>query len=229
MTLVTAEVARVWHLLDPSRLEETLPAYTNAIQAIVEKYSGMSATIAADYYERARALAGVRGVFTARPSDGPPPAQIEKTVSWATHTMWGAVPEGTTAAPDTPTFTEEDIQTLIEGAIDNLVVNVGRDTIIDNAERDKAAKGWARVPETDCCYFCALLSTRGAVYHSRESASFEAHDHCRCHVEALFGDYYEPTAQVREWDGLYKRSTSGVYGQEKLKAFRRAFEGRSQS
>lgn len=238
MGLMVRELARAWKLLDINRLTETLDPYLTAVRGVVEKYGPISGGMAADYYDALRASAGIRGKFTVKPSSLPEPGQIDESLKWATRQFWTAIPEAEAEAVRdvlreadvedfVPTFTEDDIQTMVEGAVDKLVGDVGRNTLIESIQRDKQAKGWARVPEPDCCYFCALLSTRGAVYHSRESASFEAHDHCRCQPEPLFGKHYEPTAKVREWQRMYEDVTGSISGKDKITEFRRAYEGRA--
>lgn len=141
----------------------------------------------------------------------PPYEKVRAGVNWATQPLW--TPEDVNLAP---------ILTNIQGVAEKATLDTSRELLIDAVHQDKEARAWARVPEAGCCSFCALLATRGAVY-SEETAGFEAHDHCRCHVEPVFTQY-EPSAQIREWDGLYKTSVAGVHGSEAArKAFRAAF------
>jgi hypothetical protein len=120
-----------------------------------------------------------------------------------------------------------DAKARLAAASEKLVLDSGRDTIVNNVQRDRKANGWARIPEPGACYFCAMMATRGAVYRSEKSASFKSHDHCRCHVEPVF-TAYEPTAQIRGWQQQYTDATRGVYGMKnQQRAFRRAFEGRT--
>lgn len=59
----------------------------------------------------------------------------------------------------------------------------------DRVKRERSSRrrprgvvlGWARVlaGETNCA-FCAMLASRGPVYHSEGTASFDAHDGCDC-------------------------------------------------
>lgn len=119
-------------------------------------------------------------------------------------------------------------RTNLTGAVEKLVLDVGRDTIINSVAADPKAKAWARVPEPGCCYFCAMLATRGAVYNE-ESVQFKTHDHCRCQPEPVF-NAYEPTAQIREWQALWAETTRGVHGMKNMqKAWRKAFEANAES
>lgn len=164
---------------------------------------------------RQRAAAGITAPFRPVIPDPPPVEQVAASVRWAVQPFY----EGT---PDLRVFT-----TKVSGAAEKLVLDVGRDTILHNVQRDKQAKGWARVPEPGACYFCALLATRGAVYRSEGSADFQSHDHCRCHAEPVF-TAYEPSAQVRDWQVQYAQATAGVHGMKNLqRAWRAAYEGRT--
>ena len=72
------------------------------------------------------------------------------------------------------------------------------ETIIANVERDKD-KGarFARVPTgLETCAFCLMLASRGAVYHTRKTASEWRHFHrgCDCKVVPSFED--DPDAEL---------------------------------
>lgn len=244
MALVARELSRTLPALSSPRL--TLDVLVSAIYSIVETYGAMSGDIATDFYRRERRAQGVLGRFSPRIAELPPLEQVEKSVEWAskdilTRPERERTDEREDDEPDDDEESsledllreldeEEDLDaaaTKLQGVTDKMILDVGRNTLLENIERDRQAKAWARIPEANCCAFCALLSTRGAVYKTEETASFEAHDHCRCNVEPLFGEHYEMTAQVREWEALYKKATSEAPpGANKINEFRRHFEGR---
>jgi hypothetical protein len=207
--LAAREVASAWRLIQLGDLRTTLPRFAAAVAALVQRYGLASASLAADYYDSARAAAGISGRFTVMPADPPGLDQVEAEVGWATRVLWSA-------EPDT-----ESARTMVTGAADRMVLDTGRATISDAVQSDRAARGWARVPEAGCCAFCAMLATRGAVYKTEQTADFRAHDHDRCHIEPVFGQY-EPTAQVREWQALWEKSTAGKSGAAARAAFRKA-------
>jgi len=225
-------LATAWLSLDSSD-PSTLQAFILAIQALVQHFGKASGAAAASFYEHERRLAGVPGHFDVRITP-PNMDKVEASVRWAVKDLWSPEPDLST------------VHTLVQGVVEKDVLDTGRLTIIDAVHADKRARGWARVPEPGCCSFCALLATRGAVYHGertyqraiyavgtnrvtgertvtdKNSAEFEAHDHCRCHAEPIFGEY-EPSAQIREWQQIYKESTKGVYGPVAMRrAFRKA-------
>jgi hypothetical protein len=207
------EVAAVWQaLLNVAQLAKTLPDLSAVIAALVGQYGSASAAVAADYYGTARLNAGVSGLFTVVPASPPDHGQVDAGVRWATKGLWTPAPDPVPALK------------LTQAAVETLVLDTGRDTLIGAVETDRKARGFARHTEPGCCYFCAMLATRGDVYRSRQSASFQAHPGDRCQPEPVF-TAYEPPAQVREWQQLWRSSTRGTSGKDAVAAFRQAFEG----
>jgi hypothetical protein len=224
--LVTAmgyDIERALNTLDVSSLRKSLPRFKTVIAGVVHRYGAASATLAARAYVTQRRASGVRTPFTAKPAPLPGLEQIGSTVDWATEPLWSVQPDLAATI------------TRLEGSLDTLVLNIGRDTITANTERDRHARGWARIPEPGCCYFCALLAVRGAVYkdgsfddanarflpHLDTPSDVKTHDHCRCHVEPVF-TAYEPSAQIREWQALYRDRVQG--GADLLRTWRRVFD-----
>lgn len=90
---------------------------------------------------------------------------------------------------------------LVNGDLNGFLQNVGQkafdltrntanQTMIKNAKRDyKKGVRWARVPSgLETCGFCVMLASRGFVYHTKESAGYNAlglnrfHSFCDCRV-----------------------------------------------
>lgn len=63
-----------------------------------------------------------------------------------------------------------DSQALLAGAMQRLMMNSYRDTMIGSAVAAK--RRFARVAEPGACSFCLMLASRGAVYLSKERASY---------------------------------------------------------
>lgn len=235
------ELRKLFSLLNPVRLGETIGTFSDALVALLTQYGKASADLGATRYEDLRAAAGVRSPFTVPIAEPADEDQIRASVRWATH----APSEGAQGAPDA-----ETMQHRIEGASLRMMRQPDRETIARAVTDDPEGVTWARVPTgPTTCYFCAMLATRGAVYHTKEEAGgrnargsrnpgagekfigegrFKFHDHCDCDVVPVFStEDYEPSEQVQNWEHLYIESTSGVYGKAKIDAFRKAFEGRS--
>jgi hypothetical protein len=220
-----------WPQLDPTHVSATMARLVAVVMALIQRYGTASSAHAAAYYKSARTSAGIPGPVTVRPAALPSTERVEKSLRWATS---GLYREATPA-------TEQAALTKVEGLTQSLVLNMGRETLINAVEDDRKAKGWARVPEPGACSFCLLLATRGAVYKSKETAGpnrrsvrnpvseafkgageFKVHDHCHCHVEPQFSDHYEPTAQVRQARALYAATPYGKSPEEARNNFRRA-------
>lgn len=209
---LAAEVAAAWRaLLDTAALAKTIPDLSAVLAALVGQYGSASAAVAAEYYSAARAQAGVSGLYTVVPASPPDHGQVDAGVRWATKDLWTTQPDPAPALK------------LTQAAAETLVLDTGRDTIVNAVLSDSKARGWARHTEPGCCAFCAMLATRGDVYRSRQTAGFQAHPGDRCQPEPVF-TAYEPPAQVREWQALWRSSTKGTSGKDAVAAFRQAYE-----
>jgi hypothetical protein len=223
--MVSLAIAKLWPSLDLLHLRQALPAFKAAVVQEVQRHAQASATMAVRQYQRERVAAGVGSGFTPRPADPPPVEQIAQAVDWAVQPLWSAevLADPTTEAGSTAIA---DAKARLAASSERLVLDTGRNTVIDNALADRKAKGWARVPEPGACSFCLMLATRGAVYRSEQAADFKSHDNCRCHVEPVF-TAYEPSAAVRQAQALWATSTRGKSGDAARIAFRQAVEGRT--
>ena len=218
-------LAVLWPHLDLTNLRGGLPAFKAAVALQVQRYAQASATLAVQQYQRERRAAGVVGSFSPSPAPPPPVEQVAQTVDWAVQPLWNAAVL-TQPSTEAGGSAIADAKARLAAATEKLVLDTGRDTIVGNAQADRQAKGWARVPEPGACSFCLMLATRGAVYRSEKSAEFKSHDNCRCHVEPVF-TAYEPSARVREAQALWASSTRGKSGNAARIAFRQAVEGRT--
>lgn len=111
----------------------------------------------------------------------------------------------------------------------------GRDAAVDTAEQSGETVGWARVlTGAENCAWCVMLSSRGPVYRSEQSASTASgkrgnraagesyHDNCDCQAVLVHAG--------RDWDGrerfelaedLWTVATKGYSGKAALNALRR--------
>lgn len=218
VAVIPAVLANAWPLLDLHNLKATLPQFEAAVRAVVARYGKASAAAALAFYRAERQAQNVPGRAPTVLAPTPADAVVESAVSWATSDLYGPVSTETTAAA----------KTLLEESVTQLVLDQGRDTIIDAVRHDKYAKGWARVTEPGACSFCVMLALRagaGFLYHKKSAAEFQAHDHCRCHVEPVW-NAYEPSARMRDMQRVWVESTKGRSGADARAAFRQALEGR---
>lgn len=218
-TDLTQALARI----DTSDVAGSMPEFFALVKALVNRYGQASATLAARYYIARRTAAGLPAIHV-KPASLPPLPQVNATLGWAT----------------TPLRETGDLATTesnVKGAVDRLVLDVGRRTLTDAVQSDRKARGWARITEPTACSFCRLLATRGAVYKSEDTAGrganekfvgegeFKFHNHCHCTIEPVFG-VYEMTAQARDDLALYKDAARGLSNNAARNAFRQAVEGR---
>lgn len=214
--LLLADFRHLWPSLKPNDLAGSYPGWLQAVTALIVKYGQVSQATAARYYATTRADAGVLGRFTPTRVEPPPLEQISRSFGWATKALHDPQPD------------LNAVEVLTEGVAQRLVVDQGRNALIASIESDRRCRGWAREARPGACSFCAMLSTRGAVYKTRETATFvnhsqnRYHDHCHCVPVPLFADHYEPPAHVREWDRVYAESTRGLSGADARNAFRQA-------
>lgn len=218
-TSLAEQMALAWQqYLDVEALSETLPKYSATVAALVQRYGRAAAALAATFYESRRRAAGIPGSFLVSPAEPAGLEQVSKSVDWATRGLWSATPDVETS------------QKLVIGAAEKYALDTGRTTIISAVKADRKSTGWARSVEPGACSFCLLLATRGAVYRSEHAADFTSHDHCRCHVEPLFGPY-EPSAEIIRAKALYSSVKGTARGPAATRrAFRHAVEsGRAKS
>lgn len=222
---LTRLVAGLWPELDPARMKDTLPPFRLQVYALIHRFALASATLAARDYMARRATAGVRSPFRVLVASPPSAAEVAKNLDWATSRLW--------YEPDPVTV--DAARTRAEGSATRMVLNTGRQTTVDAVTADRHARAWAREVRPDCCSFCALMASRGAIYHSEGTAgrnadsrftgtgSFKWHNNCHCVAAPVFG-VFEMSATAREAEAVYRdREQTG----NALNDFRKAWESRS--
>lgn len=102
--LLVRDVRKLRRLIIPSRLQETVPDWIEAVRAVVGEYGNASSAAAADFYEAERVAAQVTGRFTVPLLESPPDEQVDNSLRWATKDLWPRDPEDpkTTAAQRAP-------------------------------------------------------------------------------------------------------------------------------
>jgi hypothetical protein len=252
MLLLSHELDQAWAMLDVHNLKGTLPRFKAAVTVLVQRYGKASMALASNFYLTQRREAGIAGSIRVQMADPATAEQVSKAIDSATDGLWKIPPADLMPAPtETPTVPSapdnlppdtitdprdiEDLvtaaRTQVQGAAEKLAQDPARQTTLDTVQKDRKAKGWARIPEpslsaTGTCGFCALLATRGAVYKTKTTAEFQAHDGCKCHPEPVFTGTYVPSAQVMDWQQTYAEVSQGRSGADARAAFRQSIEGR---
>ena len=177
--------------------ENSFSELVSAALLLVKVYRRISAAAAAAYYEAFRSAAEAAGVpATVLSADVPDAAVTTSLYITGRDALRKAL-----AAGQSPEAARSTTLVRASGAVTRHIIDGGRQTILDSVAADKEAIGWARVTDGDPCYFCLTLASRGAVYKSEETASFEAHDHCACIAMPVFEGTVIPG--LDKWKQIY--------------------------
>lgn len=197
-------------------------AFRLQLYSLVTQFANASASLAADDYAQRRAAAGIRSSFTVPHAAPPSVDQFNSALNWSL----SVVEEDPAAA-----------RKNLEGSMGRLVIQPGRETTVGAVQEDRRARAWARETRGDCCSFCAMLATRGAVYKSDQTAGREAnarfvgegefkyHNHCHCVAVPVFGTYEKP-AHARAWTRQWHDLRRELGYSPSLTQWRQFFEGR---
>ena len=228
--LLVRDLRGLRRLIDPDRLQDSLPLWMEAVRALVGQYGAASATLAARSYDGQRDAANAPGRFDADPAGSPPDEQVEASLRWATKDLWSTDEE---QEPFDVRLAQAEQRA--QAVAQKLVADQGRATIREAVDRDRGAVAYARAAALGGCSFCKLMATRGAVYKNAQTAGREAnekftgdasvvkfHDNCHCTIIPVFrGQQFELSDHAREWDRLYREYAQGHSG-DQLRLFRRA-------
>lgn len=227
------EFLKLWPLLDIERLDETAPGWIDQVVQLILQYRVESAVGMGEYYSAFKtaetgAIAAARDILT-------PPVELGalRTSLFVTGPL--QVLKGVKAGKPIEDARKTAFVTSSK-ALQRHVLDAGRETIDEVTRSDVDAEGWARITDGDPCYFCALLASRGFVYHSKTSALTTGgrrggrstgqtfHDGCGCSAEPAFQRGLDPPGRGLEFEQIYMDSTRGTSGKESLRAFRRAYD-----
>lgn len=235
-TLLLRDLRGLRRLVDPARLQATVPTWIEAVTALAARYSEVAATLAADFYDGERDAAGVSGTFTVPLAGAPPGEQVDASLRWATKDLWPRAEADATDAQLEPLDVRlAAAMTKADGATQKLVADRGRATLRQAVDGDPGAVAYARAAALGACSFCKLMASRGAVYANAQTAGRDAndrftgdasvvkfHNNCHCGIVPVFrGQRFELSPQAAEWDRIYREHAQGHPG-DQLRLFRRA-------
>ncbi len=219
------DVVKLWPLIDLDDIDRSWPAVMRALELIVADGRSTVASAAADYLRQMRDLQNPTADLDILPASSPDPLALAASLTaTGPATIKDAISRGLTAAA-----AADRALTVLSGAVARTVLNGGRDTVIQTIEASGVYR-WMRVTHGKTCWFCAMLASRGPVYHSRATAGDARgrpgrfHDHCDCTIEpVLVADPVVP-ASIQRYDELWSRTTAGLSGADARNAFRLAYE-----
>lgn len=131
--------------------EAELPA---ALATVLDPYLDLGSMTSATFFEEMRAYQGVGAGYSAQTITA---SEVERVHVLAQMGLReGSVREATST---------------IAGGASRLLTERVNDTMIGNAEADvEVTWRYQRVPRANCCAFCGMLASRGAVYRSEAAA-----------------------------------------------------------
>lgn len=244
--IVAYAVAKFWlKTVKPDNLEETTSAWMRLVRALILQQRKKSISTTRIYYPAFRKLEIPDEPMFKMPeiddiSDEQIFTSLRVTGPVAFQKALKRVNELHDLDPDVEKALlneafESAAKTSAASAV-KMTLNGGRDMMKEAATSDRRALGWARVTQAQPCYFCAMLASRGFDYGKDAFAKSDSlfvgegkakvHDGCQCTMEPSFSTDSELPAFAAEWSAIWADNTGDVFGKEKVRKFRAAFEGR---
>jgi hypothetical protein len=175
---VLRQLLTFWPLLDMEQLDKTFPQWATAVGGLILSQHTVSSALAAQFIQAQRTEAGLLGPAPIVRADPPGAAQIARSLQT---TSVIAVKLSMTAGQS---LSQASANALVQssGAASRLVLNGGRDTVVQSVKADPRARGYQRVTGGKPCDYCASKS--GVTFADDEV--FPAHDHCGCAAAPVF-------------------------------------------
>lgn len=244
--VIAALVARSWEGVNARNLEPFAQQWINALIPYILMLRMRSAAISSSYLQAFRALeTGVNDGWLPELRADVPEEKIRSSL-WVTGPVAGRHKVNTSRELNRLVgreISDAEITNLLREAGPQAaaasvrhVTDGGRETVKDAVKNDPRALGYVRVTKDDCCYFCAMLASRGHVFKgdsfSNSDSLFsgagvaKAHDDCGCTMEPVYTASAALPGRAEEFARLWAQSTPGTSGRASILAFRRAYEGR---
>lgn len=189
--LAQQEFAQIWERLDGLTPEGKRDALLDILPALIRKWQDVGNTAAAQWYETVRLYywdEQYDAVLPEPPDVDEYDAEIRRLVRWKAGLLWDADDQ-----PADPTR----FRTFLNNMVEHNIRDTSRQTIKENASRDRKhdRRGvrFARVSQPGCCAFCAMLSSRGYIYSTDDTADAASHYNkhtgkltCKCEIVPEF-------------------------------------------
>lgn len=148
----------LWHVAENS--ESFRQTMLDGYPAIVDPYHELAAEMAAEWFDES----DPESDYTAETAEPLDEERMTNSVEWALNV--GTAVTGLA---------------LLSGSLQRSVFDGARDTTILNTKNTRSR--WAVMAAPDCCEFCVMLASRGAIYATQETAEAALggwHDNCNC-------------------------------------------------
>jgi len=215
------EVMAIWPALDFADIDaisSTWAPFEAALAAHIDLRYANSAQIAAAYFQMFRAAEAIPGHAIPVIAGALPDEQVLTSIR-----VTGLYEARKQLGANAPDVEGRTLASLL-GSTSNLVSHGGRNTLIESANADRQAIGYARVASgRRACAFCRMLASRGFVF-KESTVSFRAHDHCACTVEIQYRTEQTLPHGSAADQALWNDVTAGYHGRDAINAFRRAVD-----
>jgi len=176
-----AQVSRLWPALDWNRLDATYPEFAVNVAALVQRNRSTSAGLASEYLRAFRKASGVPGELKVIFAE---PLIVDQFTAALRVTSVIAVKKSA-AAGKVADLAMADALTETQGAMVRLVLNGGRETATLTGAKDDRSPGFRRILGGGGCDWCQKFIDDEI--HYTDGYDFDAHDHCGCTVEPVYG------------------------------------------
>lgn len=240
VALAATQTAALWQQVDWDSPDATAAVRT-LYGAIVDQFGQSAAAVAAQFYDEQRLSAAAAGRFTATMADPLPTAMLDKIVDSAFLGTSGHEHVSGSQVTTSDLSVEERVPARLDGQLQRLVLQPGRETIAQNVASDPVKPRYVRVPQgVKTCAFCVMLASRelGANfsgYASAHNALFRVdgktyHKNCDCEAVPIFPhiDVAEVSPNIGDYRDMYDKATAdaGTHSDtKKILASMRALHG----
>ena len=142
---------------------EKFAALMDMLPELGNSYLGAASVVSANFFDELQELQEVKK---------PVMAELVKDLdrgSWQALVGWGANGARSPGRTIAGGIANDLFFSLLSGGFTRRLTEGAADTMIGNAAAQGSMR-YQRVPSAGCCDFCAMLASRGNVYHSKESA-----------------------------------------------------------
>lgn len=163
--LAEGDLRSIWADAAGAAPRATRDRLLRQVPQVTTVYGNAGATIAADWYDDIRLADAVPGKYRATPMPNFPEGFVRKRLRYGAGHIF----------TDTPNM----FLPFLLNAMQEYVMQPGRDTVTVSSVNDPFSSGWQRITDIDACDFCVMLAARGGVY-KKDTVSFGAHGDCNC-------------------------------------------------
>lgn len=219
--IVITDVIALWSGLGTWDVRRSWPPVRGAIARLVNERYAMSAQLGADFYAQMRLAGGVPGDFAAAIPEALSDLRVGGTLdATGPYSLLRDIKAGTPLSTAV-----QKAAVSVSGAASYLALEGGRQAVLQAVKDDPAAIAWARITTSGKpCSFCAMLASRGPVYKSERSASFQSHNHCACEPVCIFSEDDAKALTDKGLQAEWRRVTRGMSGAEARNAWRRYWD-----